>query len=66
MNCLRKVIYEIPEKELTVQNGIESILVGYGLSKGIDYDRETGRVKVSAKETIPDFIFDRLNLALDK
>jgi len=64
-NCLRKVVYDTPEKELVVQNGIESILIGYGLSKGIDYDRETGRVKVSAKETIPDFIFGRLNLALE-
>ncbi|MHC4122965.1 MAG: PD-(D/E)XK nuclease domain-containing protein [Planctomycetota bacterium] len=64
-NCLRKVVYDTPEKEIVVQNGIESILIGYGLSKGIDYDRETGRVKVSAKETIPDFIFGRLNLALE-
>lgn len=64
-NCLRKVIYGTPKKEVEVQNGIESILIGYGLSKGIDYDRESGRVKVSAKETIPDFIFPRLDLALE-
>lgn len=64
-NCLRKVIFEIPENETIVQNAIETILIGYGFSKGVDYDRETGRIKVSAKETIPDFIFERLNLALE-
>lgn len=64
-NCLRKAIFEVPQNETAVQNAIEIILIGYGFSKGTDYDRETGRVKVSAKETIPDFIFERLNLALE-
>jgi hypothetical protein len=31
----------------------------------VDYDRETGRVKVSIKEFVPDFIFQRLGLALE-
>ena len=41
------------------------LLIGRGLSKGIDYDREKGRVKVSIKEVVPDFIFHKLDLALE-
>jgi hypothetical protein len=33
--------------------------------KGLDYDREVGRVKVSAKEVVPDFVFPKLDLALE-
>jgi hypothetical protein len=33
-------------------------------NKGIDYDREVGRVKVSTKEVVPDFILPKLSLAL--
>lgn len=62
---LRKVIFGLPEKELEIQNGIEQLLVGRGLSKGVDYDREVGRVKVSAKEFIPDFIISEFNLAIE-
>ncbi|MBI2820028.1 MAG: hypothetical protein HYX73_08620 [Acidobacteria bacterium] len=40
-------------------------MIGRGMSKGSDYDRETGRVKFSSKEVIPDFIFPKLNLALE-
>jgi hypothetical protein len=35
------------------------------MAKGTDYDRETGRVKNSGKESIPDFIFPVLNLCLE-
>jgi len=35
------------------------------MAKGKDYDRETGRVKTSGKESIPDFIFPNLNLCLE-
>jgi hypothetical protein len=62
---LRKVIFHEPEKESDIQDAIEQLLIGRGLSKGIDYDRETGRVKVSIKEVVPDFIFPRLGLALE-
>lgn len=62
---LRKAIFRVPEKEVDVQDAIEQLLIGRGLTKGIDYDRETGRVKVSIKEVIPDFIFPRLGLALE-
>lgn len=62
---LRRVIMKEPEDENDIQNGIEQLLIGKGMSKGIDYDRETGRVKVSIKEVVPDFIFPRLSLALE-
>ena len=54
-----------PESEKDVQNTIEQILIGRGMQKGIDYDRETGRVKHSGKESVPDFIFRPLSLALE-
>ena len=41
------------------------MLIGRGMIKGQDYDREVGRVKVSSKEVIPDFIFPRMSLALE-
>jgi hypothetical protein len=62
---LRRAIFVIPNKELEIQNSIESLLVGRSMAKGTDYDRETGRVKTSGKESIPDFIFPHLRLALE-
>ena len=54
-----------PESEKEVQNTIEKILIGRGMQKGVDYDRETGRVKHSGKESIPDFVFRPLSTALE-
>lgn len=62
---LRKAIHNTPENEKTIRNALESLLVGKGLAKGLDYDRETGRVKIASKEVVPDFIFMRMNLALE-
>lgn len=62
---LRKAMDDIPEHEKNVQHAIELLLIGRGLQKGIDYDREVGRVKISIKEVIPDFIFPKLGLALE-
>jgi REase_DpnII-MboI len=62
---LRSAIFSLPASELEVQNAVEQLLIGRGLQKGIDYDRETGRVKISVKESIPDFIFRPLSLALE-
>jgi len=62
---LRKAIFVIPDKELGVRNAIEALIVGRGLEKGTDYDREAGRVKVSGKEFVPDFIFRNLKLCLE-
>lgn len=62
---LRRMIFDEPEKELQVQNAIEQVLIGRGMVKGLDYDREVGRVKVSVKEVVPDFILPRLGLVLE-
>jgi len=62
---LRSAVFAIPDKETEIQNSIESLIVGRGMAKGIDYDRETGRVKTSGKESIPDFVFPHLKLCLE-
>jgi hypothetical protein len=59
---LRKAVFGIPEKETEIQNAVETLVVGRGMEKGIDYDRETGRVKTSGRESVPDFIFNNLKL----
>ncbi|MHB9938171.1 hypothetical protein CF098_09150 [Clostridium sporogenes] len=62
---LRTVIFSKPEKKMEVQNAIESLLLGRGLNKGIDYDRESGKFEFSGKEYIPDFIVPKLNLCIE-
>lgn len=62
---LRKAIMHEPENENYIQDTVEQLLIGKEMSKGIDYDREVGRIKVSIKEYKPDFIFSRLDLALE-
>jgi hypothetical protein len=62
---LRSAVFRPPEKEREVQDVIEQLLIGRGLSKGSDYDREVGRVKISAKEVIPDFVVFGLGLAIE-
>jgi len=62
---LRRAVFGVPDKEIDVQNGIEALIVGRGMAKGTDYDRETGRVKTSGKESVPDFIFPNLKLCLE-
>lgn len=62
---LRTAIFQKPEKEIEIQNAIESLLLGRGLSKGMDYDRESGKVEFSGKEYIPDFIIPKINLCIE-
>jgi hypothetical protein len=62
---LRKAVYGTPEKEIEIQNSIETLVVGRGMTKGVNYDRETGRVRASGKESIPDFVFPDLKLCLE-
>ncbi len=62
---LRAAMFEAPSHERDVQNALESLFIGRGLVKGQDYDREVGRVKVSAKEFVPDFVFPKLRLAVE-
>lgn len=62
---LRQTIFNKPTKEIEVQNSIESLLIGRGWIKGIDYDRETGKVNFSGKEYIPDFIIPKMKLCIE-
>ena len=62
---LRKAIFDKPTSEREVQNAVEQLIIGRGLIKGIDYDREVGRVKVSIKEVVPDFVLPKLSLAIE-
>ena len=57
---LRSMVLQDPAAERDVQDAVEQLLIGRGFDKGSTYDRETGRVKVSAKETIPDFVLPTL------
>ena len=62
---LRAAMMERPEDEKAVQDTVEILLVGRGLQKGQEYDRETGRVKQSSKESIPDFILPPFEEAIE-
>lgn len=62
---IRTVIFQKPEKEVEVQNAIEALLLGRGLAKGVDYDRESGKVEFSGKEYIPDFIIPKMSLCIE-
>lgn len=46
---LRTVIFDKPQKEIEVQNAIEALLLGRGLNKGIDCDREWGNLNFQEK-----------------
>jgi len=62
---LRAAIHHRPEKEVQVQDAIETLLIGRGLSKGSDYDRESGKFDFSGKEYIPDFIIPKMSLCIE-
>ena len=62
---LRSAVFSLPEKEVDIQNAIESLLLGKSLSKGLDYDRESGKFEFSGKEYIPDFIIPKLSLCIE-
>lgn len=62
---LRRAMLQRPEREKEVQDVIEQLLIGRGMEKGLNYDRESGRVKVSAKEVIPDFNLPDLRTAIE-
>ena len=62
---IRAAVFQRPEKEIEIQNAIESLLLGRGLSKGIDYDRESGKFAFSGKEYIPDFVISKMSLCIE-
>lgn len=48
-----------------MHNAIESLLLGCGLTKGVDYDRESGKFEFSGREYIPDFIMPKMSLCIE-
>lgn len=64
-NHIRTVIFQKPERERELQNAIEALLLGRGLAKGLDYDRESGKFGFSGKEYIPDFIIPKMSLCME-
>lgn len=62
---LRSCIFKKPEHEKEVQNALESLLLGRGYTKGVVYDRESGKVEFSGKEYIPDFIIKKMSLCIE-
>ncbi len=62
---LRSAVFDTPDREKDIQDAIEQLLIGRGLQKGQDYDREVGRVKLSVKESVPDFVVSHFSLAIE-
>lgn len=62
---LRSAVHSEPSKETEVQDVVEVLLIGRGMQKGSEFDREVGRVKHSAKESVPDFIIPNLSMAIE-
>lgn len=62
---LRKAIHNQPDREQQIQDAVETLLIGRGLQKGLDYDRESGHVKIANKHSIPDFILRKMDLAIE-
>lgn len=62
---LRTVVFQKPEKEIEIQNAVESLLLGRGLAKGVDYDRESGKFEFSGREYIPDFVMPKMSLCIE-
>lgn len=65
LSKLRSVIFKKPEKEKEIQDAIESLFIGKGLNKGVDYFREAGKFEFSGKEYIPDFVIPKLKLCIE-
>lgn len=62
---LRRAMLQRPDREKDVQDVVEQLLIGRGMEKGLHYDRESGRVKYSAKEVVPDFVLLELSTAIE-
>ncbi len=58
---LRKVIREIPTKEKEIQDKFEDLL----LANDLEFSKEFPHIIYSSKQYIPDFSFEKLNLAVE-
>src|SRR5580704_7560458 len=64
-SSLRRAVFTVPQNEKELQDIVEQLLIGRGFRKPLDYDRETGRVKFSGKEFVPDFIYKPANMFIE-
>ena len=64
-SAFRPLFFEAPTREREVQDNFERFLVARGMRKPINFDRETGRVKVAGKEFVPDFVLPPLGAAVE-
>ena len=62
---LRPCFDKEPKGEKEVQKSIETLFIGKGMKKGLDYDRETGKIRYSSKEYTPDFIIPKMNMCIE-
>lgn len=62
---LRATMFRQPEKEIEVQNAIETLFIGKGWNRGIVFDRESGKFEFSGKEYIPNFTVEKLGLCIE-
>jgi hypothetical protein len=60
-HSLRKIIHDKPEKERTIQDAFESLLIGAEMS----FSRETDSIEYSSKTYTPDFTMPKIDLAID-
>ena len=54
-----------PEKEKYVQEQLRKFLDAQGYRKGIDYERESGRVMFAGREYVPDFVLKHSNSVIE-
>lgn len=64
-NRFRMMFHEEPRNEKIVQDTLENLFIANNYSKGIDYDRETGKFNFSGREYIPDFTIPKLNMCIE-
>lgn len=62
---LRRCIFDEPSAEKTVQDAIETLFIGKGMTKGVDYDREAGELQYSGKKYRPDFILPASDICVE-
>jgi hypothetical protein len=60
-NCLRKTMRRRPEKEIDIQDQLETLFIGAGL----EFTREKERSEYSSKTYQPDFVFAKIDTVVE-
>lgn len=58
---LRKTMHKLPTREKEIQDAFENLLIG----SDVPYSREAVTIEYSSKTYIPDFVIERIDLAVD-